>query len=70
MINNEEFKKVCLNISKYRIKNNLSAYELSMKIGKDTSYISKLENGKVNVTFSVLVDICNVFKIKVIDLLK
>ena len=23
MINNEEFKKVCLNISKYRIKNNL-----------------------------------------------
>lgn len=69
-MNNEEFKKVCLNISKQRLKHNMSAYELSMQIGKDASYISKLESGKVNFTFSVLVDICNVFNIKVIDLLK
>lgn len=45
-----KFKKFCLNVAKERAKKNISAYELSLRIGKDASYINKLENGKINVS--------------------
>ena len=50
-----EFKNFGLNVAKQRIKKNLSAYELSLRLGKDQSYINKLENGKINIAKANLI---------------
>ncbi len=42
----------------------MSAYELSLRIGKDASYINKLENGKANSTLNVIFKICEVLEIE------
>ncbi|MDE6586608.1 MAG: helix-turn-helix domain-containing protein [Clostridia bacterium] len=65
-----DLKDFGLKVAKARIKENLSAYELSLRIGKDASYIHKLENGKVNVTLNVIFKICEVLKIEPIELFK
>jgi len=65
-----KFETFGLNVAKERIKQNLSAYELSLRLGKDASYVSKLENGKINVSLKMIiaiseslqVNICNLFK--------
>ena len=65
-----ELKDFGLNVAKYRIKANLSAYELSLSIEKDASYINKLENGKVNATLKVVFKICEVLNIEPAQLFK
>ena len=65
-----DLKDFGLKVAKARINENLSAYELSLRIGKDASYIHKLENGKVNVTLNVIFKICEVLKIEPIELFK
>lgn len=65
-----ELKDFGQNIAKMRIKANLSAYELSLRIEKDASYIHKLENGKVNVTLNTIFKICEVLNIEPIELFK
>ncbi len=52
-----EFKNFGLNVAKQRIKKNLSAYELSLRLGKDQSYINKLENGKINISLKMIIAI-------------
>lgn len=59
-----DLKEFGQNVAKYRIKANLSAYELSLRIGKDASYINKLENGKANSTLNVIFKICEVLGIE------
>ena len=54
-----EFKAICLNIAKARIKKGLSAYELSLRIDKTASYISKLENGRINPSLKTILAICD-----------
>ncbi len=46
-----KFEDLGLRIAKIRESKNMSAYELSLRIGKDASYINKLENGKINPSF-------------------
>ncbi len=41
-----ELKDVGLTLAKKRIQANMSAYELSLRIEKDATYIHKFENGK------------------------
>lgn len=53
-----EFESICLNIAKARLQKGISAYELSLRIGKDASYINKLENGKINLSIKSLLAIC------------
>ena len=65
-----DLKDIVLKVAKFRIKANLSAYELSLRIGKDASYICKLENGKVNPTLKVLLEICEVLQIEPVELFK
>lgn len=65
-----KFKTFGLNVAKARIKNNLSAYELSLRLGKDASYINKLENGKINVSLKMILAISEELSIKVVDLFK
>ena len=65
-----DLKDFGLKVAKQRIKANLSAYELSLKIEKDASYIHKLENGKVNVTLKTIFKICEVLNIEPVELFK
>ena len=65
-----KFETFGLNVAKERIKQGLSAYELSLRIGKDNSYINKLENAKINPSLKTIIlisevlqkDICEFFK--------
>lgn len=65
-----KFETFGLNVAKYRIKNNLSAYELSLDLGKDASYINKVENGKINVSLKMIIAISEVLKVDICDLFK
>lgn len=65
-----ELKDFGLNLAKIRINANMSAYELSLSIGKDASYIHKLENGKVNATLQTIFKVCKILNIKPADLFK
>ena len=51
-------KEFGTNIAKLRLDKAMSAYELSLRIGKDASYIHKVESGKVNLSFMAMMEIC------------
>ncbi len=58
------------NIEKLRIKHKLSKEQLSLILGVDNSYISKLEKGKINITLDKIELLANHFEIKPYLLLK
>ena len=65
-----DLKDFGFNVAKYRINANLSAYELSLRIEKNASYIHKLENGKVNATLNTIFKICEILEIEPAELFK
>lgn len=65
-----KFNDFGMNLSKIRMGMGLSAYELSLRIGKDASYIHKVENGKINISLKTILEICEVLNIEPIDLFK
>ncbi len=52
------FSDFGVNLAKIRIKSGISAYELSLRIDKDTSYIHKVECGKINISLKSILKIC------------
>lgn len=58
------------NITKYRKRKGLVREELSLLLGCDNSYISKVEKGKINITLDKLVAIANCLDVKLSDLFK
>ena len=58
------------NIEKLRTKKNLSREELSLVLGVDNSYISKLEKGKINITLDKIEALANYFETEVYMLFK
>ena len=56
------------NIIKLRIKRNIRREELSLALGLDNSYISKLEKSKINITIDKLTLIANYFEISIKEL--
>ena len=56
------------NIIKLRTKRNIRREELSLALGFDNSYISKLEKGKINITIDKLTLIANYFEISIKEL--
>lgn len=65
-----KFETFGLNVAKERIKQNISAYELSLRLGKDASYINKLENAKINVSLKMIIQIAETLNVKIEDLFK
>lgn len=59
-----KFEEFGMNLAKARINANLSAYELSLRIDKDASYIYKVENGKINISLKMILKICEVLQIE------
>ena len=58
------------NIKNLRTQKKLSREELSLVLGVDNSYISKLEKGKINITLDKIEMLANYFGIEVYLLLK
>ncbi len=65
-----KFETFGLNVAKERIKQNISAYELSLRLGKDASYINKLENAKINVSLKMIIQIAETLNISIEKLFK
>ena len=63
-----KFEEFGINLAKARISKNLSAYELSLQLGKDASYINKVENGKINPSLKAILAICDCLKIDIKEL--
>ena len=66
-LNLEEFGNL---VSAYRADLGISAYELSVRIGRDVSYISKLEKGKLNPTLETLYNLCDALNITMSEFFK
>ena len=62
--------KIAVNVEKLRRKNKLTKENLSLILGFDNSYISKLEKGNINITIEKLDKIAEYFKIETYMLLK
>lgn len=60
-----KFEDLGLRIAKIRESKNMSAYELSLRINKDQSYMNKLENGKINPSFKTILEICEALSISI-----
>ncbi len=58
------------NIKNLRTHKKLSREELSLALGVDNSYISKLEKGKINITLDKIEMLANYFETEVYLLLK
>ena len=54
----------------YRTKANLTREQLSLMIGRDNSYISKLENLKINISIDRLEEIANHLGISIEEFIK
>ena len=65
-----KFETFGLNVAKERLRQNISAYELSLRIGKDASYINKLENAKINVSLKTMIEIADTLGVSVESLVK
>ena len=69
-INNDAKQNLAKNIKKLREKLSLKKEELSLQLGFENSYISKVENCRMNITLNRLISIANFFNIKIQDLFK
>lgn len=58
------------NVEKLRVNKKLKREELSLILGFDNSYISKLEKSRINITLDKLEKISEFFEIETYKLLK
>jgi transcriptional regulator with XRE-family HTH domain len=56
------------NVNKYRIKAGHTKESLSLLLGFDNSYISKLENKRINITIDKLAKIASILNVEVKNL--
>lgn len=61
--------KLAENVKKFRIQKGLTREELSLLLGVDNSYISKLERKSINITIDKLSIIAKALGVEVYDLL-
>ena len=69
MKQNSKFK-IAQNVEKLRKKNKITKEKLSLLLGFDNSYISKLEKEKINITIDKLDKIADYFEVESYQLLK
>ena len=63
-------KLIVKKLINYRINANLTREQLSLLIGKDNSYISKLENLKINISIDRLEEIATHLGVSIEDFIK
>ena len=62
-------KEFGLNLAKIREKVGISAYELSLRLGRDSTYINKIENGLRYPSVPMLFEIADALEIEAYQLL-
>jgi len=60
---------VGLNLAKIRLSKNMASSELSFQLGKNSTYVHKIETAKFNVGIQTLFDICEILEINITDLI-
>ena len=65
-----KFEQFGINLAKEREKFGISAYELSLRLGKDQSYINKVENAKINISLKMIIAISEILNIPIGKLFK
>lgn len=63
-------KLIVKKLIKYRVETNLTREELSLLLGKDNSYISKLEKLKINISIDRLEEIAKLLGRNIEDFIK
>lgn len=58
-----EVKDIILRISYFRNKENISARELSLRIGKNETYINRLESKSFNLSITALLEIIDALNV-------
>ena len=58
-----DLKNFGIKLAEQRQKKELSAYELSLRIGRNPGYINRIECGKLNVSIKSIFQICDELKI-------
>lgn len=58
------------NVKKFRLKKGLTREELSLLLGVDNSYISKLERKSINITIDKMSILANALGVEVYELFK
>jgi len=58
-----KFEIFGIKLAQLRMQKNLSAYELSLRIGKNHSYINRIECGKLNPSLKSILEICEMLEI-------
>lgn len=61
--------RIAKNLQEMRISKKIKREELSLLLGFDNSYISKLEKGKINITIDRLNKIAQFFNVDIKELL-
>ena len=61
--------RIAKNLRELRISKKIKREELSLLLGFDNSYISKLEKGKINITIDRLNKIAQFFNVDIKELL-
>lgn len=67
---NVEIKKLKFRIREVAKQNNIKLYQIAEKIGKDPTYISKIEKGHVNTTIGVIQEIADAMNVPVHELIE
>ena len=67
-VDKKELKKFGEHLSKLRMQRKLSLRELSYACSLDNSKISKIEKGRINITFNTLVQLAEALEITVSEL--
>lgn len=68
---NQDIRQILANnIKNLRTQKKLSREELSLVLGVDNSYVSKLEKGKINITLDKIEMLANYFETEIYLLLK
>lgn len=68
---NEDIVKIFIqNLQKLRKRYGCSSKQLSELIGCDSSYISKVENGRIVPSLDKIIAIANYFKIEFVDMFR
>lgn len=69
-MNNNSKITIAQNVEKMRRKNKITKEALSLTLGFDNSYISKLEKANINITIEKLDKIATYFKVETYKLLQ
>jgi len=56
-------KELGVKLAQIRQDKNISAYDLSLRLGKATNYIHYVETGKINIKIDTLFEICKILQI-------